>query len=431
MELLPGLSSFSVRPPPPPIVSTSRNYPSSLPLHCNLSRLPSSANPKFKGCHFAKSTRQHLFLPQAVVSDTAKEQSDSIQEWEQQQQSSVGDGFTDEHSEITDSEVKDDTKMTRVCDKLIEVFMVDKPTSTDWRRLLAFSREWDNIRPHFYQRCLDRADSQSEPEMKHKLLRFARKLKEVDEDVQRHDELLAVLKNEPSDINEIVTRRRKDFTKEFFIHLHTVAESYYGNPTEQNTVAKLGNLCLAAIQAYDTASENIEALNAAELKFQDIINSPSLDVACRKIDDLAAKNQLDSALVLMITKAWSAAKESDLTKGEAKDILYHLYMTARGNLQRLMPKEIRILKYLLTVEDPQEQLSALRDAFTPGEELEGKDIDALYTTPETLYTWMKAVVNAYHFSKDGTLLREAKDLMNPKVIQRLEILQKLVVDNFM
>ena len=81
-------------------------------------------------------------------------------------------------------------------------------------------------------------------------------------------------------------------------------------------MAKLGNMCLAAVQTYDTATESIEALNAAELKFQDIINSPSVDAACRKIDSLAEKNQLDSALVLMITKAWSAAKESTMTKDE-------------------------------------------------------------------------------------------------------------------
>ncbi|KAL0325104.1 UNVERIFIED_CONTAM: hypothetical protein Sradi_5079700 [Sesamum radiatum] len=36
----------------------------------------------------------------------------------------------------------DDHKMLRICDKLIEVFMVDKPTPTDWRRLLTFSKEW-------------------------------------------------------------------------------------------------------------------------------------------------------------------------------------------------------------------------------------------------------------------------------------------------
>lgn len=59
--------------------------------------------------------------------------------------------------------------------------------------------------------------------------------------------------------------------------------------------------------------------------------------------------------------------------------MYHLYMTAKGNLQRLMPKEIRILKYLLTIEDPQERICAVNDAFTPGIVVEGKDTDSLYT----------------------------------------------------
>ncbi|OMO94143.1 hypothetical protein COLO4_16507 [Corchorus olitorius] len=326
---------------------------------------------------------------------------------------------------------KGNYKMIRVSDKLIEVFMVDKPTPTDWRRLLAFSKEWNNIRPHFFQRCQDRADAEADPGMKHKLLRLGRKLKEIDEDVQRHNELLEVIKNSQSEISEIVARRRKDFTKEFFVHLHTVAHSYYDNPTEQNALAKLINMCLDAVEAYDTASENIEAIKAAELKFQDIINSPSLDVACRKIDSLAEKNQLDSALVLMITKAWSAAKESNMTKDEAKDILYHLYMTARGNLQRLLPKEIRIVKYLIGIEDHDELMCALNDAFTPGEELEGQHVDNLYTTPEKLHTIMRVVVDAYHSSQEGTLLREARDFMNPKIIQKLEELIKLVEKTFM
>lgn len=133
----------------------------------------------------------------------------------------------------------------------------------------------------------------------------------------------------------------------------------------------------------------------------------------------------------MITKAWSAAKESNMTKDEVKDILYHLYKTAIGNLQRNVPKDIRILKYLLTVEDPEERLCALHDAFTPGEELEGKDVDSLYTTPEKLHTWIKAMVDAYHLSQDGTLMREARDLMNPKIIKKMEELKKLVEDHFM
>ena len=73
----------------------------------------------------------------------------------------------------------DDDKMRRVCDKLIEVFLVDKPKASDWRRLLAFSREWDSIRPHFFSRCKEKASLEKDPGMRHRLLRLGRKLKEV------------------------------------------------------------------------------------------------------------------------------------------------------------------------------------------------------------------------------------------------------------
>lgn len=77
------------------------------------------------------------------------------------------------------SEGLDENKMIRVCDKLVDVFLVDKPNPTDWRRLLAFSKEWNNIRPHFYNRCQNRAESESDLGMKHKLLRLQRKMREV------------------------------------------------------------------------------------------------------------------------------------------------------------------------------------------------------------------------------------------------------------
>lgn len=84
----------------------------------------------------------------------------------------------EEDTNSTD-EGTDDLYMVRVCDKLIDVFLVEKSSPTDWRKLLAYSREWDSIRPHFYNRCQVRADNEDDPEKKHRLLRLARKLKEV------------------------------------------------------------------------------------------------------------------------------------------------------------------------------------------------------------------------------------------------------------
>jgi len=81
----------------------------------------------------------------------------------------------------------------------------------------------------------------------------------------------------------------------------------------------------------------------------------------------------------MVTPSLYSSILTNLFDMQAKDMLYHMYLTGMGDLQRQLPKEIRIVKYLLTIEDPEEKLSTLRDAFTPGEELEGTDVDTLYT----------------------------------------------------
>lgn len=52
--------------------------------------------------------------------------------------------------------------------------------------------------------------------------------------MQRHNELIETIKQTPSEISDIVSRSRKDFTEEFFLHLHTVAESYNDNPKAQS-----------------------------------------------------------------------------------------------------------------------------------------------------------------------------------------------------
>lgn len=57
-------------------------------------------------------------------------------------------------------------------------------------------------------------------------------------------------------------------------------------------------------------------MGEAQLKFDDILNSPSLEAAVNKIDRLAQRQQLDSKLMLLITKAWAAAKESTMMKDE-------------------------------------------------------------------------------------------------------------------
>ncbi|KAI5076806.1 hypothetical protein GOP47_0008871 [Adiantum capillus-veneris] len=350
---------------------------------------------------------------------------------------SIADG-EDEHVHREDATsndggnvLEDGYRMIRVADKLIDIFLVERTTPEEWRKLLAFSKEWSNIRSHFFKRCRARAEQELDPQKKGNLLKLGRKLKEVDDDMERHNELFAFVKENEQNIDKVIARRRKDFTTDFFQHLELIYQASYEQPDQQNDLAKVAQKCAAAIEAHDKATEEEAAISTAQLKFEEILNSPSLDVARNKIDELAKRNELDSTLMLLITKAWATSKESSMMKEEVKDILYYLYTIARGNMQRLVPKEVRILRHVLTLEDPKEQFAALTDAFSPGAELEGKDVDLLYTTPEQLHNWIMVVLNAYYNNQKNSLMKSAQELMSPATIKRLETLKRTIEDQFL
>ena len=81
--------------------------------------------------------------------------------------------------EEEDDQVEDGYRMARVSDRLIEVFLIEKTKPEEWRKLLAFSKEWTNIREHFFKRCKVRAEQEIDPKRKGDLLKLSRKLKEV------------------------------------------------------------------------------------------------------------------------------------------------------------------------------------------------------------------------------------------------------------
>ena len=60
-----------------------------------------------------------------------------------------------------------------------------------------------------------------------------------------------------------------------------------------------------------------------------LLQVESLEDADRKIDGLANSGQLNPALLLTMAKAYSAAKDTDITKEEVKEIMGHLYFKAR------------------------------------------------------------------------------------------------------
>ncbi|XP_008236644.1 PREDICTED: uncharacterized protein At4g37920, chloroplastic [Prunus mume] len=333
-------------------------------------------------------------------------------------------------AEQVEVEVAEGYTMTQFCDKIIDVFMNEKPRAKEWRKLLVFREDWEKYRESFYNRCRTRADMEGDPTMKEKFTSLGRKVKKIDDEMERHSELLKEIQDNPTDINALVARRRKDFTEEFFRHLNLLSE-VYDSLEDRDAMARLGARCLSAVSAYDNTLEYVETLDTAQAKFDDILNSPSVDVACEKIKSLAKAKELDSSLVLLINSAWASAKESTTMKNEVKDIMYHLYKATKSSLRSIAPKEIKLLKHLLNITDPEERFSALATAFSPGDGPEAKDPKAVYTTPKELHKWIKIMLDAYHLNAEETDIREAKQMTQPVVIQRLFILKETIEEEYL
>ncbi|XP_039837822.1 uncharacterized protein At4g37920-like isoform X2 [Panicum virgatum] len=329
----------------------------------------------------------------------------------------------------TEPEVAMGYTMTEICDKFIEFFMHKKPETKDWRKVLVFREEWQRYRKHFYKRCQVRIDMETDSSLKQKLVVLARKVKKIDDEIEKHMELFTEIRDNPADINAIVARRRKDFTGEFFRHLNFLVNAYNGLD-ERDGVARLGAKCLSAIHAYDCTLEQLD-IESAQSKFDDILNSSSLEDACDKIKSLAKAKELDSSLILLINRAWAAAKDSTTMKDEVKDIMYHIYITTKESLKSISPPEMKLIKYLLNIEDPEERFGALATAFSPGDERETKDEDALYTTPNELHKWIKMMLDSYHLNKEETDFMDARKMSDPVIIQRLSLLKETIEEEYM
>ncbi|XVF17413.1 hypothetical protein REPUB_Repub10bG0120200 [Reevesia pubescens] len=382
-----------------------------IPLISSSSHFPCKLLPRWrsrKQSHIFSPQKDHFCNPSLQASSIAKAEVEGKVDVE------VAEGFT----------------MTQFCDKIIDVFLNEKPRVKEWKKYLILREEWNKYRESFYNRCRIRADKEIDPSMKQKLISLESKVKKIDDEMERHSELLKEVQDSPTDINAIITRRRKDFTDEFFRYLTLVSETYDGLE-DLDGVARLAARCLSAVGAYDKTLEAVENLDAAQAKFDDILNSPSVDVACEKIKSFAKAKELDSSLILLINSAWASAKESTTMRNEVKDIMYQLYRATKSSLKSIAPKEIKLLKYLLNITDPEERFSALATAFSPGNEHEAKEPHALYTTPKELHKWIKIMLDAYLLNKEETDIKEAKKMTQPVVIQRLFILKETIEEEYL
>ncbi|GAB2232016.1 hypothetical protein Drorol1_Dr00011036 [Drosera rotundifolia] len=396
-----------------PILISSPMLSTSSPKSFHLPLFPSPLKPSNTPHSFTLKTFSSSFTTSAQVAD------------------SVSDVHLEEKEhENDDVEVAKGYTMTQLCDKMIDLFLNEKPKSKEWRKYLVFREEWKKYRDRFYDRCRVRSEAEEDRVLGQKIGSLGKKVKKIDEEMERHTDLLGEIQDNPTDLNSIVTKRRKDFTGEFFQHLALLSETY-DSLEDCDGMARLGARCLSAVSAYDKTLEIVDSFDTAQAKFDAILNAPSLDVACDKIKSLAKAKELDSSLILLINSAWASAKESTTMKNEVKEIMYKLYKTTKSSLRSIAPPEIKLLKYLLNITDPEERFSALATAFSPGSDRESKDSNAVYTTPKELHKWIAIMLDAYHINKEETDIREAKQMTEPVVIQRLFILKDTIEEEYL
>lgn len=88
-------------------------------------------------------------------------------------------GCVQVEEQAAEVEIADGYTMTKFCDKIIDLFLNEKPRVKDWRRYLVFRDDWKKYRDHFYNRCHTLAMSQTDSVMKQKLITLGRKVKRV------------------------------------------------------------------------------------------------------------------------------------------------------------------------------------------------------------------------------------------------------------
>ncbi|KAK9840732.1 hypothetical protein WJX81_001023 [Elliptochloris bilobata] len=316
-------------------------------------------------------------------------------------------------------------------DKLIAVF---QERDTDgWRRLIASSRLWPTLADGVFKRLDERvAAAPSGSDARAALRRFARRLRSVAEETRAHAATLAAFEGTPGgEWEALAVKRRRDLTAEFFEYLQTLAAAAGDDLARREELAAMGARLAALATATDKAEEDLAAQQAAAQELKSLLEVESMEEADKRLDDLAAQGRLNPALLLMMAKAHAAAKESSYTKEEAKDVMAHLYFKAKESFAAQQPPEVRIMKHLLSLDDPAQRRAALGEAFTPGAQVAIATQDYLTTTPEALLRAVEAVLGAYAGSRGGgTMLGQASALVDPQVITRLGELRDAIRRDF-
>lgn len=299
----------------------------------------------------------------------------------------------------------------------------------EWKRLLAVSNTWPDVGPKVLERLRKRIENGEN------LTWAYDDLARVDEEVAGHRELLAEAKakEEGEELEALVADRRNEFNEEFFKYVAWIVVAKEENGEEgAEELQTLQERLLSLCEAHDQSFEEAEAMREAGEKIQELLDARTVDDMDKKVEKMAEQGRLDQATMLSAAKMYNSVKESQYTRDEVKEVMAHLYFKMQETQHRQQPAPARILKFLVSIEDPSERLTQLENAFTPGPELETEREDFLQCEPQELLGLCQRVLQAYRNQRGmASMTGEAAQLMNPTVISRIEEIQSDIEQHFM
>eukprot|EP00898_Chlorokybus_atmophyticus_P007597 jgi/Chlat1/7839/Chrsp66S07285 len=319
--------------------------------------------------------------------------------------------------------------VVEVCDRLIALFR-SKPRP-EWRRLITFSNQWPKIRDKVYKRIDESiAARMQDPAEKTELMQLRKRLHKTEEQLEEHNKLVNEVLATPADQWDVlVANRAKEFNSDFFDHLKNLIDAV-ADAEERDKLLTIAQRLLSLVEAHEQILKDQMALATAQAKMIEILQAGDMAAAEAKIDEMTDNGQLDSALLLTMAKMYASCKENT-PKSEIVEMMGSLYFKAKENLGRNMPDEVRILRHVLSMEDPNERRAALAEAFTPGMQYETATEDFLSSSPERFVGTVESILRAYEQQQNSKLLQEAKGFMNPKAIERIKEVLELVRQDFM
>ena len=321
-------------------------------------------------------------------------------------------------------ETEEDVAM---CEKLLRVFQENDRGR--WKMLITHSSRWAAVRGMLYGHIRGVAEGANAHD-KVALLGMIRRLKETSAAVDRRDAILdkflAVEEEQGRDAGAaVVAGHRPELDQAWFEHIKVRA-------SQREAVEEYHSLSLRVLsmmEQHDAAEANEEGAARASRELENILQSESLAEAEAKIEALGSGGKkIDESMMLAFAKAYSSAAMQP--KAEVKEMMGYMYQKFLDTCARQLPPEVRILKYVISIDDKERRLMALEEAFTPAAALElitteGQE-DVLFTTPERLLAVINSVLDAYERRlASNPMIQGSKEFMkNPFAIERLRLVRE-------